>query len=160
MPKSYEQSKADGVCWGCGEEARAGRIYCEECGEKKRRYVTKRRADMIAAGRCPVCGRDALENSEWCEEHYFRAKARSNGKSAKWTDLRDLFYEQGGMCAYTNEKLTLGVNASIDHKIPRCQGGGDDKPNLQWTTWAINLAKHKLTEQEFIAMCKKVAERN
>lgn len=78
---------------------------------------------------------------------------------AKAKDLRDLFYEQRSRCALTGDSLVyseMGDNARCDHKIPVSRGGGSKKDNLQWITDEANSAKGTMTNEEFVALCRKV----
>lgn len=48
--------------------------------------------------------------------------------------------------------------ARIDHKIPVSSGGGDEIENLQWVHQEINRMKGSLDNDEFIDLCRKVAQ--
>jgi 5-methylcytosine-specific restriction endonuclease McrA len=48
------------------------------------------------------------------------------------------------------------MNASLDHKIPKCLGGGDNTENLQWVTLDVNTAKWDRTEEQFLELCGKI----
>jgi 5-methylcytosine-specific restriction endonuclease McrA len=82
-----------------------------------------------------------------------REEARRRGP-----ELLDMFRKQNGKCAYTGVDLVPGVNASLDHKVPKALGGNDSPENLQWVTFNVNRAKNSLTEEEFISMCRAVAQ--
>lgn len=71
--------------------------------------------------------------------------------------LSDLFDAQGAKCTYTDEPLILGVNVSLDHKLPQCRGGGHNIENLQWVSKRINKNKFNLTHEEFVAECAHIA---
>jgi hypothetical protein len=78
---------------------------------------------------------------------------------AKAKELRDLLKEQRSVCALTGDSLVyskMGDNARCDHKIPVSRGGGSKKDNLQWITDEANSAKGTMTNDEFIALCRKV----
>ena len=64
---------------------------------------------------------------------------------------------QNGTCALTGEKLIPGKNASLDHIVPRCRGGGNDN-NLQWVTKEANYFKRARTNEELIRMSVKIAK--
>lgn len=47
--------------------------------------------------------------------------------------------------------------ASLDHITPRAVGGTNEASNLQWLHKDVNQAKGKMSNEEFIAMCRRVA---
>lgn len=53
-------------------------------------------------------------------------------------------------CPYTGIKLIPGVNASLDHIVPKCNGGSDELSNLQWVHIWINKMKFCSDEDEFV----------
>jgi len=133
--------------------------------------TTNRRGSLASVGMCVQCGKrpsvgrmgggvDGRAGGLFCEMHILMTAARRwLGDSKKWHELEALFREQGGICAYSGERLTIGLNASLDHKTPRSRGGGDTIGNVQWVTWTVNRAKTDMTHDEFIALCAVVAER-
>ena len=67
--------------------------------------------------------------------------------------------KQNNRCAYTGEKIILGVNASIDHIIPKSSinyPGDDCLENLCWTTKKVNMIKNDMTKEELISFCEAV----
>lgn len=50
--------------------------------------------------------------------------------------------------------------AALDHKIPISSGGLDSIENLQWVNSDVNKAKGSMSQEAFIAMCKRVASWN
>ncbi len=83
-------------------------------------------------------------------------KSRGAAMLANAQLLEILWDSQSGRCALTGETLTPGVNASLDHRVPQSQGGSHEISNLQWVTFAVNMAKHALCEDEFLALCRRV----
>ena len=71
-----------------------------------------------------------------------------------WVQLKAKLGSQQYMCAYTGEKLVPGVNASIDHLVPRSRGGNDAPDNLHWVSFRVNVMKGDMTHEEFLALCK------
>jgi len=72
--------------------------------------------------------------------------------------LLALVEEQSYRCALTGRKLTPPI-AALDHKVPVSRGGAlKDKDNLQVLHTDVNRAKGTMTTEEFVAMCKEVAE--
>jgi 5-methylcytosine-specific restriction endonuclease McrA len=66
---------------------------------------------------------------------------------------------QGRRCYYTGGEIEWGVNASIDHVVPRSKGGTDAADNIRIVHITVNKAKNALDEGEFLAMCRLVAAR-
>jgi CRISPR/Cas system Type II protein with McrA/HNH and RuvC-like nuclease domain len=77
----------------------------------------------------------------------------------RWNELKELFEKQGGRCFYSDEILIPGVNASLDHQLPQCRGGDNSPQNIQWVTSDINRVKGKKTHEEFVEMCRHIAEK-
>jgi len=73
--------------------------------------------------------------------------------------MMDLLEKQDHRCALTGWFLTPD-NAELDHKLPRSKGGTDEIENLQWVINFVNKAKGRMSNDEFIAMCKDVSIRN
>lgn len=83
MSRIYWERRAKGLCGYCGvRPARPGRVYCEECALKKKRYIIAN-ADHLyavknerihkrrAAGLCVVCGAEAF-GKRMCPTHAAR----------------------------------------------------------------------------------------
>lgn len=85
-----------------------------------------------------------------------RRAAYATGDPANGPVLARLWLAQGGRCAYTGRAITPGVNASLDHVVPRARGGADTVDNLVWTCAAVNRAKTDMTPAEFRALCAEV----
>lgn len=94
-----------------------------------------------------------------CDEHWYTQQAVNNtGNRADGPMLRRILERQGFRCRYTGEVLTPGVNANVDHVVPRSRGGTNDESNLQWVTARINRMKTDMTHEEFLAACVEVAK--
>jgi 5-methylcytosine-specific restriction endonuclease McrA len=63
-------------------------------------------------------------------------------------------------CALTGRKINLLDSRSyqLDHIVPRSKGGDNSLDNCQLTCREANQAKHELTTEEFIALCREVVE--
>lgn len=108
-------------------------------------------------------GRDKSEGSEsraHCMGKEMRddskKHATSNSKKATAQELMSLLQLQQFRCALTGDLLTPS-DARCDHITPVSQGGSHMRDNLQWVTHQVNRAKGTMTQDEFIAMCIKVA---
>lgn len=75
-------------------------------------------------------------------------------------DLRKQYDKQEGKCVYTGIPLNVincskfKSNASIDRKNSSL---GYTKENIQWVYKPVNIMKNSFSEEEFIFVCKKVA---
>ena len=107
------------------------------------------------------CRKEAMPTSQFCLKHWFYKQAVvALHDSKKAAAIEELFYAQDELCAYTEEKLIPGVNASLDHKTPLCRGGNHDIENLHWVTKRINGAKFYLTHEEFVQQCAHIAHKH
>lgn len=63
-------------------------------------------------------------------------------------------------CELTGKPIDLSKTRSyhLDHKIPKSRGGDNSLENCQLLSREANQAKHNLTNEEFIALCKTVVE--
>lgn len=71
--------------------------------------------------------------------------------------LRRLLEAQGFKCALTGRDLNPD-NASLDHIQPLSRGGANIMENVQIVLCAVNQAKGTMTNDEFIAICRAVAD--
>lgn len=150
-------------CARCAGPRDTRRKACSKCLVLMRDASNRRRDIFAKDGCCVQCGKKRdLPAGLYCSEHLLRNQARRwLGSPNRWTELRDMLASQENRCAYSGEELTLGGNASIDHKIPRSRGGSDirDIDNLQWVDWKMNRAKTDMTHDEFVSMCRLVSDR-
>ncbi len=150
---------ADGLCIKCGKQRANGLVQCARCSECGLKAVRRRYKKFRAAGRCWGCGSTA-DAGIHCVSCWFKSKARKHiGKSSDAAMLRRVWDRQGGRCAYTGAILTPGDDASLDHIIPTARGGARDESNLQWTTLLVNRMKSDSSHDDFIALCRLIADR-
>lgn len=94
-----------------------------------------------------------------CESVVHNMKVRLQLTKAQVASVREtisLFKDvQAGACNLTGEILDEH-NAECDHKIPVSRGGPSTIDNLQWITGEVHAAKGRMTNEEFIEMCRKV----
>lgn len=155
-----------GMCECCSEPALPNRLRCLRHAKDARRYAKERRDKRIQECLCTECrGRipAPATHGTMCEPCWFDSIAKSALrftspiKAREWGPrIRLIFYNQNGKCAYTGLDLIPGINASLDHKIPKALGGSDDLGNLQWVTIQVNLAKHAMSEEAFFSLCRNV----
>lgn len=76
-------------------------------------------------------------------------------RKSKVSEIVDLVEAQGFRCAISGVELTP-EQAVLDHKQALARGGSDDIENLQWLDKDVNRAKGIMTNEEFIAMCRRI----
>jgi 5-methylcytosine-specific restriction endonuclease McrA len=90
----------------------------------------------------------------YCRDCYLKHRAGYHfGDRSLWSALLEKLEQQAYRCPYTGEPLALGVNASIDHRLPasRYPEMKTDIANFDWVTKDINAAKGDRTPEEFLA---------
>jgi len=150
-----------------------GEFICK-CGNTK--WV---RSDTVAKGNTRSCGckspnKDYKKRKKTMGDDYpylvlfdrFRknAKKRNVEFTLSIDDLKQQFAKQNGHCAYTGEAIVMPANfiriydqnvASIDRidsKVGYVPG------NIQLTTKKINMMKHCMSHEEFIATCRTIVD--
>jgi 5-methylcytosine-specific restriction endonuclease McrA len=113
--------------------------------------------------RCMTCGKSDLVTygkQKTCYVCYFKQTAHKNlGTRKRWKELRDLWERQKGICPYTGTALQIGVDASIDHILPKSRYPElrYEISNLEWVSTRINVMKRDMTKDEFTALIKQMA---
>lgn len=147
-----------GKCLRCKGDAAPTRDLCVECRDKQRaehRTTYRLRREL---GACVLCGKKPpIDKCTACLGCWFRRTARNTAGGYGATDMiRAIWEAQGGRCALTGEILVPGANASLDHILPRSQGGSNDAPNLRWVTVSANRAKSALSDEALAVMCERI----
>lgn len=78
--------------------------------------------------------------------------------TVKPSDVLSLLEKQEYKCAYSGLELTPD-NISADHFIPVSRGGHHTIDNIRLVTGEVNRAKGTMSFDEFVKMCKAVAEK-
>ncbi len=153
---SIAKFKAEGLCLKCGKNFPIpNKNLCEKCNEDMHER-SRRKYQKDKSNGDYHCGYKAIIKGN-CVSCWFDQIARNaTGSRLNGVYLAEKFEEQKHLCYYTNKIMIPGVNASIDHKIPRKRGGSDDLINLVWCDFNVNMQKRDLTEKEFIEQCKLV----
>lgn len=108
--------------------------------------------------------KDKEKEKAKCRKYYWKHPFTRMAKSILKRDkksiitsknLWSLAKKQKMICALTGEKLT-NKNISPDHIVPLSLGGSSDISNIQLVIKDANLAKHYLSQEKFIDLCKKV----
>lgn len=79
----------------------------------------------------------------------------TEGQAITSAALEALIEQQQYRCALSGVPLSPDDSA-LDHKHPVKRGGTHCISNLQWLEPAVNKAKHTMTNDEFVAMCRRV----
>ncbi len=102
---------------------------CEICG----------RTDRYPSGNCKVCSKKGVV-------------ACAHGVYV--SDLQEMYRSQKGLCALTGRPLD-GVY-EVDRIIPKSRGGANGLDNLRLVCREANRAKHSLTDEELLQLCKDI----
>lgn len=141
------------ICAGCGNSNENGYLHCDACRETRRKRVRAKEIKRIADGVCR-CGKPgSIGKSVKCWLCWLKNESCNIFGNAKhWKELEILWEEQDGRCAYTNTRLIPGINAQVDHSVPRARGGTETIDNLQWVCGAVNYMKSDLRHDEFLGI--------
>jgi len=151
-----------------------GRFYknCPSCGEEQS-YLRKNYAvESEKLGKvCKKCANSNSENN--AHKGYYKGVLRASfvhkyktgaeTRGIEWDVsfeyLADLLIEQDFKCALSCDNLDamdLYNNCSLD-RIDSKQGYIEG--NLQWVTSMVNMCKQGYAQEEFINMCKSIADK-
>lgn len=148
-----DQKIAAGLCEICSEPITSGGRCCDRCIEKRK----KRRAKVIAAGICSRCRKNKADAGMDCSGCWFKHAAKRHLGSVRHLALiMRLWAAQDGVCALSGVTLIPGVNASLDHVVPRSKGGKNEAGNLRWVDRRVNRARDNMSDVELFTMCKRI----
>lgn len=154
------------VCNSCGSSLPDDTFKrCDRCRKAGRTAwavrAPVRRQQRASAGICPRCPEAALGPSRYCRIHTLENSLRKYlVPKSRYEDFWQKLVDQDFRCYYTGVELVPGINASLDHRVPRSRGGDpSDLDNCVWCDRLINAFKNDLTEAEFVDRCKVVARR-
>lgn len=151
-----------------------GRFYkkCPSCKEEQS-YLRKNYAvESEKIGKlCKKCANRKLENNahkgfykgvlraSFVHKYKTGAETRGIEWDVSFDYLANLLIEQDFKCTLSNEDLDameVTNNCSLD-RIDNSKGY--IKGNLQWVTSMVNMCKQCYTQEEFINMCKAIADK-
>ena len=151
--------KLNKTCTECATPTN-GKNLCDKCKELHKLFINKIKQERIEKKVCVRCGKNAaihdLQNCIICTLKSLAFDIWNDRK--RWQDLLDLFNKQNGICPYFKEPIEIGLNAALDHKVPKKLGGSNDISNLQWVHKIANTMKWDLIEEEFYIYIKKLYE--
>jgi hypothetical protein len=151
-----------GLCCDCHKPVNKHKCRCDKCHDKMHAILSKKREDRKNSGLCVRCGKfKKIHNLLCCEVCYFKiACVNAKMGASNWRVLQDVFNGQSGICPYTKRKITIGVDASLDHKIPTSKGGDNNPSNIQWVYDPVNVMKLDHSEDGFFELIKILYESN
>lgn len=159
--------KEQGICRVCCKtQAIKDKSYCITCKDKGQKTRKELRAKCRETGVCEsCCVADSLKNTNLsfllCETCYFKKVARNRlGNQKHWQVLKQKLEAQNYSCAYTGEKITLGVNDSLDHIKPvyHFPELKNDADNVEWVTRIINTFKRDKTPEQFLEFMQHIIQ--
>lgn len=132
---------------------------CKICKSKKN---IKRQSQRTKNNICVSCKNIKLKNSRYCFNHWFQNNARQNLKNSNLgIDLINLYEKQNCKCVYTGVELIPAVNMSLDHIVSRYDNKDliHDINNVQWVHKDINVMKNRFSHENFVKLCKYIANK-
>lgn len=136
--KRKSDAKADALGRPRGKFGRMPKILTpDQKREKQNARIKKWYANNLKAAR--EIGATAARNR--------RARIKGNGGSHTTEDIRQLFFEQKGMCGLCDLALDAD-DFHVDHWKPLSKGGSNDKSNLKLLHPKCNLIKHNKLPSE------------
>jgi hypothetical protein len=135
---------------------------CKKCGEVKPEAAFYLRLDTLTRrGACKKCHakqkRDKIFTNlrQSIREKLRSAKRKGYGVHVSWQEVVELYYKQDCKCSLTARHIdfTRATNLSID-RIDSSKPYTKD--NIQLVCRAANYAKHTLSQDDFIQLCKEV----
>lgn len=159
----WKENVLAGKCGYCG----TGKPHlsfkgCKKCLKTQTRSYIRRTAAHKARGICVHChSRHKLPYSVKCFRCWLGFVSYHNlgSRSFKPMLLR-LAIEQKFTCPFTGRRLIPGKNMSLDHIVPVSKGGSNDKGNLQWVDYQVNLAKSTLSTFDFLGLVNEIYKRS
>lgn len=165
--------RKDGRCslGSCSNPKMSNQDLCASCSVTVRDNSRKRSASLVKRGLCASCGHEPHMSiygdsrpdvmTRQCQTCYLKLSSCNRFGSIKhWKALLSILESQEYRCAYTGDKLVLGVNDSIDHILPRSRYPDLtlEISNIQWTTRVVNTMKLNLLDCEFLSVIEKIAK--
>lgn len=155
--KRQDALKKQGLCIQCMKESKT-RI-CRNCMDKNNQAKNKKIEKRKELGCCIKCGKEnplpgvRAKNINKCEICVFKHAAWSYLKDSKqWLKLKEIFEKQQGKCPYTGRLITVGVNAELDHIVPKSKNGKNELVNFQWVHCDVNKMKANHFHDDFLEL--------
>lgn len=153
---TWSKRKENGLCVTCGKEKASNGLKCLKCYNAYKQNVKSRREKRLLEGLCAFCDNPRI-HTRLCLDHYLKFTSKAHfGTSKKYRELHELFQKQKGICTYSGRLLVLGIDASLDHIIPKSRGGSNGLDNLHWVHQDVNFMKQCLLEEEFLSLIEEI----
>ncbi len=124
---------------------------------KTKRLIKPRNNTYKKVHKCLDCKRKVHNTVDRCTTCFLKQKARKYlGNPNNWGILKKIYDHQKGKCPYTGIKIVLGLNCTVDHIIPKANGGKNVANNIQFVYAPVNSMKGSLNEEEFLHLIKKI----
>ena len=156
---------------------------CSKCGEEKplESFHNHTRSKDGKQAQCKACAR--IASNEWrrrnksvasaamgqyrqtwdgaVRERYHNSRHRARVNGYEFTITQDYLFKlltkQNYKCALTGDNLSFVSGDSNKLSLDRKDNSkGYEIDNVQWVTWEVNNAKGKLSDAQFIELCRKV----
>lgn len=141
-----------GLCESCGKvKEDSTKTKCSTCLIINCDIKTKTYESRKSKGFCVKHDGEPATIGLYCRECWFKCITSSAlGTQLYYKEVMRLWDDQKGLCAFSGVILVPGVNASLDHKIPRSAGGLDEISNLHWVDINLNRLKWDQNYSEFL----------
>lgn len=152
----YRESRRGPSCVSCGKKmwashSQSAEPMCHPCRRKRPGYVV-RNVVPIQSWTCRGCGRECSRSTvrgtrpKWCDSC---RRLISNRDIKVSMSVRVGIYERDHwmcwLCRDDVDRTLIGSMSpwrpSLDHVVPRAQGGSDDPDNLNLAHWWCNSAR-------------------
>jgi hypothetical protein len=161
--KRYREAVANRICVECGITSTADTVQCRPCAHKlaarRRERLASKRPDECVDLRC---AEPRIPGNTMCKIHVMIGMAKRHfGKESDWPNLVMMMEEQRGRCYFTGDSIEFGVNASLEHILPKARfpERRRDPTNFALADLRVNKSKGDMTEWEFVSMCMRVVDR-
>jgi 5-methylcytosine-specific restriction endonuclease McrA len=147
-----DKKHRDGLCSSCKQcESRRAEKYYAEHAEHRREYFQKWYAEhqlQQVEWRTKHAEQQREKVKQWQSNNPDKVRARDSRRKARElaapgthtsSDIKHLFHEQKGCCAYCGVSLENGYHA--DHIIPLAGGGSNWPDNLALACPTCNISK-------------------
>lgn len=136
-----------------------GLTQCKHCKVKTQ---AKDREIRKISNICSCCGNEKLKKSVYCFTHWFCNNASKNLNNYNLgIDLINIYEKQNRKCVYSGVELIPSINMSLDHIVSRYDNKDliHDINNVQWVHKDINVMKNRFSHDNFIKLCKYIANK-
>lgn len=156
-----KEHREKSLCIECNNPvSKNSKCRCDNCLERRRKNKKDKRDYAKVNGYCTECFNEiSVGSKNLCEKCYYKRVSKFHFNTHKyWDSLKKLFNNQKGICPYSGIKLSIGLNAELDHIKAKSNGGDNKIENCQWVYAPVNKMKWDLSEDDFRALIFKIAD--